>query len=134
MPPQPPSAGTLQEAREWLARAERDLQAARGALRDTPPLPEMTAYHAQQAAEKALKAFLTLRSTPFRQTHDLEELQRQCQTLHPGFAPFGAAAQLLAPYATKFRYPGGPLAPPEREAQQALQEAEGMVRFVRQQL
>lgn len=70
----PPSAATLREAREWLTRAQRDLQAARTQLHTSPPLPEMTAYHAQQAGEKALKAFLTLHRTPFRPTHDLVEL------------------------------------------------------------
>lgn len=71
MLPQPPDPGGLREAQEWVARSERDLQAARNELRATAPLPEISAYHAQQAAEKAMKAFLTARSVPFQFTHDL---------------------------------------------------------------
>lgn len=131
---QKPNARALQEAREWLARAERDLQAAQNELKASPPLPEISAYHAQQAAEKALKAFLTAHSIPFRFTHDLVELQAQCQTVDPRFARFLQAAQILNPYATQFRYPGGPLAPPQSEAAQALKLADEIFRFVQQEL
>lgn len=79
MLPRPHRSGALHEAQEWLTRAERDLQAARNELNARPPLPEMTAFHVQQAAEKVLKAFLTARSIPFRYTHDLVVLQAQCE-------------------------------------------------------
>lgn len=134
MPPQPSNAGTLREAQEWLSRAERDLRAARNELNAVPPLPEMTAYHAQQAAEKALKAFLTLSSTPFRHTHDLVELQAQCEAIDPGFVRFLEAVQTLNPYATQFRYPGGPIAPPLTEAQHALGLSDAIIRFVQERL
>ncbi len=100
----------------------------------SPSLPDMAAYHAQQAAEKALKAFLTLQSVPFRRTHDLVELQAQCAALDEHFSRFLDTAQQLNPYATRFRYPGGPLAPPLVEAQQALQVAEQVVAFVKLRL
>ncbi len=128
---QPLDAAVLQEAREWIERAERDLQAVRTQLVATPPLPEIAAYHAQQAAEKAFKAFLTVRSTPFRRTHDLTELQSQCQQLDAQFAELASDAATLTPYATQFRYPGGPIEPPLSEAQQALKLAESIVQFVR---
>jgi HEPN domain-containing protein len=128
---QPPSAGARREALEWLARAERDLQVCANELTVTPPLPEMTAYHAQQAAEKALKAYLTLNGVPFRHTHNLLELLTQCQALDASFAQLSTAAQMLNPYSTQFRYPGGPLAPPEPEARQALRLAGQIVGMVR---
>ncbi len=133
MPPQPPSLGAFRDAREWLARAERDLQAAQNELNAAVPLPEMSAYHAQQAAEKSMKAFLTVHSVPFQYTHDLVQLQAQCEALESSFAAFLGAAQALNPYATLFRYPGGPLAPPEAEAEHALHLADAIVRCVRQQ-
>jgi hypothetical protein len=34
------------------------------------------AFHAQQAAEKALKAFLAFHDEPFRKTHGIEEIGR----------------------------------------------------------
>ena len=52
----------VSEAREWLERAELNLRLAERALRIPPVLAGGAAYHAQQAAEKALKAFLAARS------------------------------------------------------------------------
>jgi HEPN domain-containing protein len=54
---------------EWLARAQGDLALARA------PLPEGGFYedlcfHAQQAAEKALKALYLSRDWAFRYIHD----------------------------------------------------------------
>lgn len=57
----PSNPDALREAEEWLTRAERDLQAARNELSVAVPRLEISAYHAQQAAEKALKGFLTAR-------------------------------------------------------------------------
>ncbi len=58
---------------EWLARARGDLALAR------TPLPEGGFYedlcfHAQQAAEKALKSVYLHKAWSFRYVHDLEEL------------------------------------------------------------
>jgi hypothetical protein len=68
---------------------------------------------------------------PFRHTHNLLELLVQCQALEASFAQLATAAQMLNPYSTQFRYPGGPLAPPEPEAKQALQLAGQIVGKVR---
>lgn len=47
-------------ALDWLAKAERDYEAARRMI-DEPrePLLDAGVYHCQQAAEKALKGWLT---------------------------------------------------------------------------
>jgi HEPN domain-containing protein len=56
---------------EWLRFAHDDLPAARLLLTD-PELPaRMACFHAQQAAEKALKASLVHAAIQFRKTHDL---------------------------------------------------------------
>jgi len=122
----------VQDAREWLARSDEDLRVAQLLLAATPPHLGTAAYHAQQAAEKALKAFLAAHGLPFRPTHDLVDLRRQCERVDPRFAQFSGVAQLLTPYATRFRYPGGPLHPAQAEAEQAHQDADHIVRFVRQ--
>jgi HEPN domain-containing protein len=36
-----------------------------------PPLPEIAAFHCQQAVEKLLKGFLVLGGINFRRTHEL---------------------------------------------------------------
>jgi HEPN domain-containing protein len=125
---QPESQG---QAREWLLRADRDILIAQRALEGSIPLGEATAYHAQQAAEKALKGFLVAHDLAFPFTHALVPLVRMCYEVTPAFAQFLAAAQLLTPYAVRFRYPEGPLEPPIEEAREALRLAGDIVRFVR---
>ena len=124
----------LREAREWIDRAELDIQLADRALRVPPALPGGAAYHAQQAAEKALKAFLAAHDEPFPLTHNLNLLLRVCESVDAGFAGFATAAQSLAPFATQFRYPGGPLQPSMSDAERGLRDAEDVVRFVRGKL
>ena len=53
----PPSDPRESLSREWLERAERDLQIARLA-REKTELSGLVTFHCQQAAEKAFKAFL----------------------------------------------------------------------------
>jgi len=124
----------VREAQEWLVRAERDVVATEALLATSPPLPDMAVYHAQQAAEKALKAFLAARDQPFEKTHELVPLLDACRKLEPAFAQLLPAAQTLSPYATRFRYPPGPLAPSTTDAETALQLAREVVEFVRQRL
>ena len=98
------------------------------------PLLGSSAYHSQQAGEKALKAFLSAHQSPFRPTHDLVELQGRCSDIDQGFDRLVGAAQTLTPYATQFRYPGGPLSPPAADADQAITLARSIVEFVRARL
>ena len=44
-------------------------------------------FHCQQAAEKALKGFLTFHQRPFGKTHDLRELGKTCLIVEPTLAP-----------------------------------------------
>ena len=58
----------------WLAKAEDDLRVARLLIAEENRLYGAGAYHCQQAAEKALKAWLAARNIVFPKTHDLETL------------------------------------------------------------
>ena len=124
----------LAEARDWLDRADLDLRLAERALRIPPPLAGGAAYHAQQGAEKALKAFLAAHNEPFPQTHNLTVLLPRCQALDTAFEQFSGAATSLTPFATQFRYPGGPIEPTIDDAEQALQNSADLVSFVRRRL
>jgi HEPN domain-containing protein len=108
------------ETRAWLLKAAQDLGAGSHDLFASPPFTADAAFHAQQAAEKAMKAFLTWHSAPFRKTHALEELGQQCLALEPALAHAIDDAVPLTKYAWKFRYPGDSEDPPPEEAQQAL--------------
>ncbi len=69
-----PDALLREEAAKWLREAGKDLNAA-AVLRD--PEPSRSVFHSQQAAEKAIKAFLSYHQITFRRTHDLAELGEQ---------------------------------------------------------
>ncbi len=122
------------EAREWLERAELDLRLSERALHIPPALAGGAAYHAQQAAEKALKAFLAAHDQPFPFTHNLNTLLPRCAALDAGFGQFAGAASSLTPYATQFRYPGGPIEPAVMDAERGLWDAAQLVEFVRRRL
>lgn len=108
------------ETRSWLAKALRDLGAGAHDLQANPPFTADAAFHAQQAAEKALKGFLTWHSTPFRKTHVLEELGEQCLRLEPALKPVIDDAVPLTKFAWKYRYPGEEEEPSRQEAERAL--------------
>ena len=58
----------------WLKRARSDLQLGRAALNTPDVLPEDACFHAQQCAEKALKALLLHHQVHYPRTHSIEVL------------------------------------------------------------
>jgi hypothetical protein len=61
---------TINEVRQWLHKADHDLRsAARLMSGDDEPLLDTAVYHCQQAAEKALKAYLTAHAVVFSKIH-----------------------------------------------------------------
>jgi HEPN domain-containing protein len=90
---------------EWLVRAEHDLRVAEFLLTMPEPPPESIGFHAQQCAEKALKAFLTLRRVRFERRHDLNYLIDLCTPLDSAFDQLRSEADELTPYAVEYRYP-----------------------------
>jgi HEPN domain-containing protein len=93
-------------AREWIAKAENDLLNAAHTLGLGRRCPTDTVcFHAQQCAEKYLKALLSLRGVDFAKTHDLEALAAR---LRNGRTPAISQDDLagLTRHATVTRYPG----------------------------
>lgn len=92
---------------EWVAKAEEDYGLAcreRGAA--SKPSFDAICFHAQQAAEKYLKAVLQERDTPFPRVHDLVALLR---LLAPPVASLNAIQPelaVLSQLAVATRYPG----------------------------
>jgi HEPN domain-containing protein len=118
------------ELRQWLTKAHHDLRSVRQLLVAEPPLLDTAAYHCQQAAEKALKAFLVLHDSPFSKTHLLTLLVEQCKDIDPCFAELSRAAEFLTPFATSFRYPGEVMDPAIDDVRTGLSLAEKVVTFV----
>jgi HEPN domain-containing protein len=71
------------EAASWLAIAREDVRVARGCMSLNPPAYGVAAYHCQQAAEKLVKGLLVAASTPFRKTHDMDELADLAGSIYP---------------------------------------------------
>jgi HEPN domain-containing protein len=120
----------VHEIRQWLIRADHDVRSAWLLFNADPPLFDTAVFHCQQAAEKALKAYLTLKDTPFQKVHVLSVLVEQCTQSDPTFVELMDIADLLTPYAVAFRYPGELLEPSREDAQEALNAAEKVLDFV----
>jgi len=116
----PHDLALVAETRAWLEKAAEDLAAAALDLGANPPLCGDTAFHAQPAVEKGLKAFLTWHGREFRKTHNLIELGQHGVVLDRNLEPLLRQAAPLTEYAWKFRYPGDLERPSQQEAEEAL--------------
>jgi HEPN domain-containing protein len=91
---------------DWLRHAESDLALANLALEREEILVEQVCFHAQQAAEKALKAVLIARQQRFPPLHDLEPLLEMARQAHIALPSWSDDLLDLTPYAVETRYPG----------------------------
>ncbi len=117
----------LAETKSRFEKAANDLRAADHELTAVPPLTDDMVFHAQQAAEKAMKGYLSWYDQPFRKTHDLAEVGRQCTSIDASLEPLLRRAERLSVYAWAFRYPGDAENPSVEEAQDALAVAREVV-------
>ena len=109
----------LRNTAAWLRKAQKDMERVERCLAAEPPDVEDALFHCQQAAEKALKAFLTFHDQPFRKTHDLASLARQCADIDAALAPLVDRLDGLSEYAWAYRYPAGFAEPTPVEIQEA---------------
>jgi len=114
---------------DWLLYAENDLDAAQY-LFDRPfrKQIEIVCYHCQQAAEKALKAFLVFSDIEAPKTHDLAALCRRCALLEESFSEYLVDCGDLSLYVANARYPSK-IEITETDAKEALRMAERIVSF-----
>jgi HEPN domain-containing protein len=90
-------------ARGFWRKGESDLANAQMCL-DAGRAMDTACFHAQQAAEKCLKAYLTLNSMDFPYMHNLAALAEMCKSRDDSFSTIMKSAQLLTPYAVEARY------------------------------
>ena len=122
------------EVEAWIAFAEKDRQAAAICLAADPPLPDVAAFHCQQAGEKLLKGFLVRAGHPVRRTHDLAELGDQVAALFPSVADRVRAMETWTVWSNAYRYPSEdvPDRPPSRlELQTALDAIDRLAQALR---
>ena len=116
-----PHETLVTETREWLEHARADLDACAALI--AAGLPAEALFHAQQCAEKAMKALLTWHQVSFKKTHDLDELKQQCLPLAGRVSAQLEGIERLSQYAWRFRYPGAPYHPEPEEAEKARHAA-----------
>ncbi len=91
------------------------------------------AFHAQQAAEKFLKAFLVRHQIAFPKTHKIQELLGLAAKAKEALKKELASATMLTPFGVEFRYPAAETAD-LKTAQEATQEARRVRDVIRQEL
>jgi HEPN domain-containing protein len=106
--------------REWLTIAQHDLASAQKLACDPDAYFDTALFHCQQAAEKAVKAFLVFHDQPFEKTHDIDRLINLALPIQPGFSSLFDEAELLTQYAVSLRYPDENVEPDREEFNRAL--------------
>lgn len=91
---------------EWMLKAEGDLRAAEHLLALKQQDYFTAAFHAQQAAEKLVKALLVRHQIPFGKTHDINGLLELAARQDASLKLRLASAVTLTPFGVEFRYPG----------------------------
>ena len=123
-------AALVAETRDWFQKARDDLEAAQRLLSGTPPLVAVAAFHTQQAAEKAMKGFLTWYGEIFRKIHSLIEIGEACVKLDPGLAEISSRVAPISGWAVETRYPGEWSSPGDAEVARALETVRELFRAI----
>jgi HEPN domain-containing protein len=120
--------------KKWVGFGDEDLKLARHALTLSSGIPyRLIAYHAQQCAEKYLKAYLVSQRLDFPYTHNISRLLEICaeKADWPGTI---LEAEELTPYAITTRYPGEDEQVTNQEALRAIDISEKVRKIVRKVL
>jgi len=92
---------------EWVEKAEGDLATVERECRARKrPNFDGACFHAQQCAEKYLKAVLAEADIAFTKTHDLVDLLEKALADRPEWEGFREDLAYLSDFAVAVRYPG----------------------------
>jgi len=121
-----------EDVRAWVQKAEEDFQIVLILSRQRKKLASGICFHAQQSAEKYLKAFLVRERLAFPKTHDLLELLQLCQRRDALLQSLHPLLQMLNAYSVMPRYPGEK--PTIEEAKEAVKIVKEVRQLLRQRL
>lgn len=121
---------STEEVQGWMTKAGHDLTSAQILTSHRPPVPDTACFHCQQAAEKALKAYLILHDVDFEKVHVLPYLIDLCAGVSDAFEDVREDGELLSAYAVEVRYPGAMLEPTIHHARRAYEAAKRIVNLV----
>lgn len=112
----------LREVGHWLRFAHDDLLGAEALLEREDVAPRLACFHAQQSAEKALKALLIFREVEPPRIHDLFAVREMLpKTLDVGVVDQELVA--LSKWAVELRYPGELPQATAEDARTAIEQA-----------
>ena len=118
------------ETAEWVEKAESDLRTAQRELAVCEwPNYDAVCFHAQQCAEKYLKARMIEGRLPMPRIHDLEALLNLLLPVEPQWGSLMQPSITLSVMAVEVRYPG--MSADVEDAENAVQSAEKIRNAVR---
>jgi HEPN domain-containing protein len=108
--------------RNWLYRAREDLAVIKDLLNSNQEAFTSTiCFHAQQAVEKYLKAFLIFHDVDFPRTHDVDFLLMECQKIDS--KSFNIDLKSLTEFGVSIRYPDDFYIPSVKESNEYFEIA-----------
>lgn len=116
----PPEEAIDRLVQDWLHKAEEDFEVAKYLVSRNAPYPSAIGFHAQQAAEKLLKALLTRLQVYFPKTHDLDAILDLLATVNEPLADSLRDTIVLSIYGVEVRYPGDLVEMTSEDAKTAL--------------
>ncbi len=118
---------------EWVLKAEGDFATATRELGVTiNPTYDAVCFHAQQCAEKYLKARLQEADIFFVKTHDLINLLDLLLPVESGWDTLRTDLQALTVFAVAYRYPGD--SADKNDAEEAVSKCRNIREIVRRAL
>jgi len=120
----------MKEYEKWFRKAESDLLIIETCIAAKVETYDACCFHAQQAAEKYLKAYLVSRNISFPKTHDLQLLIKLIIPTNPAFSEILSIAMGLIDYGVTPRYPDLLHEPELADAKKALTDANTIKQFV----
>ena len=119
---------------QWVDKAEQDFHAAETLFATEHPLLYPVCFHAQQTAEKFLKAYLTWHQIEFPKTHSIAQLLNLADSVDAALSETLKGAIALTPYGVDIRYPGDYPEPSRAETEEALSLAQKVRQAILQSL
>ena len=100
--------------KNWLFRANEDISVIENLFHSGPELyASAICFHAQQAVEKFLKAFLVFHDIDFPKTHDLDYLLSECRKIDETIFEIDLGS--LTDFGVSLRYPDDFYVPEKEE-------------------
>ena len=124
-------ANDFHDPNYWMRHAESDL--AYACANPKGVLPEHRCFHAQQAAEKALKAVFVAHGMDVRITHFINVLLNDLKVEGVEIPPEVESVRDLTVYATETRYPSVEEIP-ESRPEEAIQKARAALKWAKKEI